>query len=160
MKVGDIVEREGLHRQVLSFNRQTKTVRASDEAGRVVTLANDDPEWRVLHNPPSEWPFVTVPTNRKPIHRVVFRSEDLRRFVQWATPDVDSRGGPLYLHPDLGLRPHDMLTVYYRTPSPSLCVRVKIPRNFGTVSQRVQRAQQVPREPLTAFDHLLEEEDD
>jgi len=159
MRIGDIiVNSAGLRRQVIAFNRAIKMGRCADETGRSYDVADDDAEWTTLWNPPEEWPFLTVPIGRGSIQGVRQGLENLTRFMQWVTPDIDSRGGPLYVHPDLALRYGDALIITYRPGSPG--VRVAIPRSFGTMAERAQRAEEVPRAPLTAFDHILEDDDD
>lgn len=159
MKVGDIiVNSAGLRRQVVAFNRMIKVGRCADETGRSYDVADDDEDWSTLWNPAEDWPYLTVPIGRGRITEVRRGLEPLTRFMQWTTPDVDSRGGPLYVHPNLALRYGDALIISYRPGSTG--VRVAIPRNFGTMAQRVERAEEVPREPLTAFDHILSDDDD
>jgi hypothetical protein len=159
MKVGDvIVNGAGLRRQVISYVRPTKTVRCSDEDGRVFTIPDGDSDWTVLWNPAATWPFVNVPIGRGRVERIIYNNRLLTRFLEWTTPDVSARGGPIYLHSNLALRPHDTIRVFYLGyPNGT---RVKIPRGFGTMTQRVKRAEEVPREPRTAFDHILEDDDD
>lgn len=165
MKQGDIVR----HKDHLWFVR-----RYDDTHYRVATLQNskgetlevphdadagEQPDCVVLGNPPAEWPYAIVKEN--PRGRFITGVTRIQRhmrvpltmLVDWVPNDPVRSGGPMYFSPETGIQPAETLLISWSNgPETSL----QIPVNFGSMGQRVSRANKKPA-ATTIYDRLLQD---
>jgi hypothetical protein len=160
MKTGDLIDLDGKRYQVGQFRRDVRTFMVYDVTGVGREVPDDIPH-KVVAQPPSTWPFIT--SKEHPKHGAVAsvqipsRQRELTPLEDWAPSEPTRAGGSIFLNPALGLRLGDTVNVTLRSGK---IVRVTIQRSFASVPQRIERAAAKPKEPKTAFDHLLEGDDD
>ena len=166
MKIGDIVLYKNEHWMVRRCDpRRTKTATLVATTGRTMVVPYETDAVLVLSNPSLEWPFVTIKErpNFGPLQSIVRLvgsvlapvEQALTMYLDWVPSDPIRCGGPVFFSPKLGLRPGDMLL--------AICakgrMRIIIPGNFQTVAKRVEQATPKPKQEMTAYDHLLGEDD-
>lgn len=167
MKAGDLIEWEKARWLVHKVERATNSVIVIDAAGQRDFLAQDldetEPEnCKVVCNPATDWPFLTLPTGRnyRKLQTVIFPDalettgeRQLIPLVDWMRPDPFQQGGPLFLNPELQLGFGHVIVLCYETGRTTL----RIAKGFGTSAQRVARvATNEEASPRTSFDRLLE----
>lgn len=165
MKRGDLVVFQDQRWIVSQYSpRRTRTATLLNADGRQVEIPHDHDltsEVQVLANPSEQWSFLILP--ERPGYRVQHinhKGRILTPFLDWMLSDPQHPGGSIFLAPSLNLRYGDMLLVHYTgiKRRVSTVQRVDIPRDFGTVQQRVQRAEAAKpklEEKRNAFSRLL-----
>ena len=156
---GDIVEYMGKRWVVGFYKPEIKSFLLYDSISATLEVP-DDAKHTVICNPAKEWPFVSIKELgqvSKIIVPVPRGTLELAYLEHWVTNSPDKRGGSVFLEPSLKLKLGDTLNITYASGKIS---RASIPRLFSTVAQRVARATAKPKEPKTAFDHLIGNDDD
>jgi hypothetical protein len=151
MRPGDLIDYEGARYYVLRLDSGTRLaiLLGRDGGMREVpdTLDQDEPETCKLFAHPPDWPMVACPSKKLttgPLIKVAVpaglasRGRELRPWEDWMQADPLRAGGPLFFNPALGLRPGEVLIGTFRNGSLG---RITIPNGFGTVAERVARAQ-------------------
>jgi len=169
MKRGDLVLYEGSHWVVQLYDakrlRVALLLKADGTTQEVPhNLDQDETVLKVIGNPPTEWPFITVPEKPRwgqvtTVSRVERSGlKPLEPFADWILSDPLRSGGSLFLRPTLGLRMGDIIQVAF-TKAGSV-VNVQITAGFGTVAARQARATvPKPARPSTTYDRLLNEDE-
>ena len=167
MKLGDLVEFEG-QRWVV---RRVDTVQATllDAKGQTRDVAHDldlTGGCKVLANPATEWPCLTVRDNPKGMFLVGLARPKwvsstrpsghtaLQQYVDWVPSDPARAGGTLFINPELHVQPAEVLLVQWKKGATT---PLKVPVHFGTVSQRVARAERKKPAEVTVYDRLLDD---
>jgi len=164
---GDLVEYEGTFWIVLAVDaRRTRLATLLRADGQTQEVPHDLEDGLVVHsNPPTEWPFVTVPekprwgkvTSVSMVSRTAGLSP-LAPFADYLFADPLRSGGSLFLNPRLKLRTGDILQAAFEKPG--YVVNVAIPANFGTVAIRQARAvAKKPVGPASMYDRLISDDD-
>jgi hypothetical protein len=159
MNTGDIIELNGRRWHVGVFHREVRTFTVYDVAGKPAEVPNDI-EHKVIANPAKGWPFAVAKEHRSwgNLTQVVIPGRDpLQVLTDWAPGNPGRQGGSIFLNPALGLRLGDTINLQY---SSGRAARVTIKGSFATVEQRVERLNAKPKEPKTAFDHLMMDDDE
>lgn len=169
MKQGDLVTLSGTRWLVRKIERATRSALLVSVTGEPNVVAEDldesDPDGcRVVCNPPSDWPFVTLALKPKlgqltSLVRPSLRSDEivLRSFYDWVIPEPGQMGGALFLSPHLRLSFGDMLIEVHERGRLSLT----IPVGFGTTKERVQRkTPPAEDQKRTAYDRLMQSDFD
>lgn len=161
MKLGDLVEFEE-QRWVV---RRIDTAHATllDAKGQTRDVAHDSDltgGCKVLANPATEWPCLTVRDNPKGMFLVGLARPQgrghtaLQQYVDWVPSDPARAGGTLFINPALGVQPAEVLLVQWKKGATT---PLKVPVHFGTVGQRVARAERKKPAEVTVYDRLLDD---
>lgn len=163
MKRGDLVEHEGSHWIVQSYDARRLRVALLLKADGTTQEVAHDLEVTVVANPSEEWPFLTVPEKpRWGRVTTVSRVEraglvPLTPFADWMLADPVRSGGSLFLRPGLGLVTGNILQVRFEKG----VTNIPITPGFGTVAARVARvAVKKPLRPATVYDRLTSNDED
>lgn len=163
MRLGDLVQYHDRYWVVRRYDpKRTRSATLLAEEGATMEVPYDHDALGglvVLANPGQDWPFITLPAkNGYLISAIVFRGVPIPPVTGWVASDPTRSGGPVFLAPDARLRYGEALLIHYKgVGRPAVTKRVDIPRDFGTVRQRVNRveaARPVPEEK-NAFTRLL-----
>lgn len=166
MKLGDLVSYEDRVWLVRSYDDRSLRVAVLDDlAGRTQEVPHDlDAQesggCRVLDHPATSWPYLIVRDNPKGtfitglarVARGVRTPLTLLR--DWCPNDPARPGGPVYVNPTVGVLPADLLLVSWLKGSDT---SVQVPVTFGTMAQKVARAERKKPTEVTAYDRLLQD---
>lgn len=162
MKLGDLVDIEGQPWIV----RRVDAAQAMllDAKGQTMDVAHDldlTGGCKVVANPATEWPCLTVKDNPKGVFLVGLvrpqgrtRFTALRQYVDWVPSDPARAGGTIFLNPDLGVQPAEVLLVQWKKGATT---PLKVPVHFGTIDQRRARMERKKPVEVTAYDRLLDD---
>ena len=167
MKLGDVVDFDGIRWKVSSFNSHHRTcllTRFEGDPREVPDDLDTDPDEdlppaTVLFNPSESWGCVIAPLKTKAGRIVEVRrnARVLEPMVDWVPGDFHRPGGAIFLNPELGAHRSEILAVRHANGSLS---RVAVTGNFGTV-QRRQRMAFHPPQPRdnSALGRICRDED-
>jgi len=166
MKLGDLVQYKGTHwivrRHDPKRTRMATLVAASGQSEEVAHDSDAKGQVVVIANPSTEWPFIVLkerPKFGKLVEIIRFRgmtvTAHLQLNVDWVPSDPLRSGGAVFFSPTLGLLVGETLSALHEHGRASFTV----PANFTTVRARVEKATPKPREPKSAYDHLLDEDE-
>jgi len=160
LRLGDLVEYQKDRWYVTKRNHGVRTVilRKFDLTG--IEIADNDPDCKVIANPPRQWPFISAPRHPKAglIERItISRKEGPKLLVPmhaWVPSEALHNGGVIYFHPNLKLRPGEVLVARHRTQT---LTRLNVTQTFGNVQRRLalDAAKREPPAPQTRYDYLL-----
>jgi hypothetical protein len=165
MKQGDLVEYQGKRWVVQKYDpRRTRTAtlaNCSENSGVSFEVPHDldrDPkELRVVSNPMTEWPFF-VPPEKPRFGELLevslikgMEGQPLQPYYDWVLI-----GHSVFFRPDLNPRLGDVFFCTYAKGSQ----RVLVNKSVGTMKQRTTKKVRVKKQPKTAYDHLLADDDD
>ena len=164
MKLGDIVQYENQNWMVRRYDdRETRLAVIQNAQGQNVEIPHDldsTEDCRVVAHPQTDWPYVIVRESQRgkfitALTRVVRgRKVPLTLLVDWLPNDPARPGGPLYLNPQVGIQPAEVLLVSWSNgPDTS----VQVPVHMGTVAQRVLRVERKKPQEVTNYDRLLQD---
>lgn len=163
MKLGDIVHYQEKVWRVRDYDDSyVRLATLWDGQTGLLEIPHDldatDPTCKVLGHPATEWPYAIVRDNTRGrfmvgLTRVVRgRKVPLTLLSEWLPNDPARPGGPVYLNPELGIKPAETLLVSWSNgPDTPL----QIPVHFGTMSQKVARQTRKKLPPPTSYDRLL-----
>lgn len=164
MKLGDLVSHEGRTWLVRSYDdRSLRLATLDDLAGRTLEVPHDldaTEDCRVLDHPATSWPYLIVRDNPKGtfitgLARVVRGVRTpLTLLEEWCPNDPARPGGPIYVNPTVGVLPADILLVSWLRGSDT---SVQVPVTFGTMAQKVARAERKKPTEVTVYDRLLQD---
>jgi len=159
MELGDLIDYEDRRWFIRKVSDATNSATAVSASGELAVIPFEAPHQVVAAT--RAWPFVVA--KKSPFilvierHHLRRRSEDLQPLVDWVQPEPGQTNGSVFFNPGLRLKFGDVLIAKLRGGG---TVRITIPRNFGTMAQRLAKApKKVVKEDRTAFDRLLEEDD-
>lgn len=131
--------------------------------GKAIEVANDDSRCRVLANLPTRWPFITLPRKKTRIERIILtrngNSSAIQPMIGWVPADPLHNGGVIYFHPNLKLRPGEVLVAHHLDGSST---RINVTKTFGTVQRKLdltEAKQQPVSVPPNLYDRLLGDDD-
>lgn len=161
MKLGDLVEFEDEPWIVRRISAAQATL--LDAKGQTRDVAADldlTGGCKVWANPATEWPCLTVKDNPKGMFLTGLTRPNtrgptvLQPYVDWVPSDPARAGGVIFLNPALEIRPAEVLLVQWKKGA---VTPVKVPVHFGTVGQRVARAERKKPAEVTVYDRLLDD---
>ena len=167
MKLGDLVthlDRHWIVNRYDSKRTRLATLLAAD--GTQMEIPHDldaSGGLVVIANPAEQWPFVVMPEKAGyRLYSIQFRGVFIEEVTGWVASDPTRAGGPVFFAPDTRLRYGEMLLVRYVGVNRRAVsnIRVDIPRDFGTVQQRVAKAAK-PKPALVeknAFTRILDDD--
>lgn len=149
MRVGDVIEHDGILGVVRRFDRQARLAVVQHADANQVEIEDDldrvSPErCRVLCNPSQDWPFIKIPDRpRLGVLRGIAHAggRDLVLFQEWL-PTEFGKTGSVFLNPALRIGYGDLLIVKHERGS----ARLDVPRTFESARQHQDRVQSVARE--------------
>jgi hypothetical protein len=163
MGPGDIILYEGQRWKVQNRSRSARVCLLSNWEGQQTEVVDDadrrlDSGVTLLYQP-STWPFLAVPQRPRfgRIIEVQRRGEKLEPLEDWVPSGLFSSGGSLFFNPTLRLRLGEVLTLIHERGRS----RAAITRSFGTARFKRRRAAGPwePREPTSAYDRLMSDDD-
>ena len=152
MELADLVLYKDQRWVVVSLDRTCRLMALYNKLGDRVELPNDydlthATELQVICNPPKSWkllpakvrnvsagPFVNLGIAGSPLV--------LQPWVEWLPSSYNRSGGPVYIRPDVKLKPGMTLIATHQS---GLQVSVIVPRSFVTVERRVKLDKQKQR---------------
>ncbi len=167
MNLGDLIDWNGERWLVHKIERTTKSAIVIDRKGLKEVVAQDLDEanadaCKVLGNPTSDWPFVTIPPKERcsRVESVIIPSLSgdrvLNAFDDWVRLDPFQIGGPLFLNPGLNLRIGDNVVVCFASKPRPIRINVRITGAFRSATERAARAaKEQMQAPRTVYDRLL-----
>jgi hypothetical protein len=155
--VGDVFEQGGARWVVTNVIRNVATVRSLTVSGLTIPA---DSNVEVLCNPQKDWVFVPI-KRTGPVGIVSVSKPYLLHGGSGTQPlahlhDWLDAGAGIYVNPLVGLLRGDVLNVAM-TNGRVIQARIK---SLDTLTQKIERTRVVPQEPVTAFDRLLQDDDD